>query len=68
MNVNMLKGKLREFALNQADAAEKMGISLSRFNAKINGRDGAEFTLGEVQALKRIMLLSPEQVNQIFFT
>ena len=68
MNTNLLKGKMRENALRQEDMAAKMGISLSRFNAKLNERGGAEFDLGELQALKRILSLTPKQVDQIFFT
>lgn len=68
MNVNLLKGKLRERALTQGAVAEKLGVSLSCFNAKLNGRGGAEFSLGELQALKRILALTPRQVDQIFFT
>lgn len=67
MNTNRLKGKLKEFALSQEEAADKMGISLSRFNAKINGRGGAQFVLSEVQILKKILCLTAEQVDQIFF-
>lgn len=67
MNKDMLKGQIRSLGMTQGDAAEKIGISLSRFNAKINGTDGAEFSLGEVQALKELLHLNPEQVDQIFF-
>ncbi len=68
MNKNKLKGKLVECALSQEEAAEKMGISLSRFNAKLNGRRGAQFVLGEVRSLKEILDLTAEQVDQIFFS
>lgn len=67
MNINLLKGKMRENALTQEAMAAKMGISLSRFNAKLNERDGAEFSLGELQALKSILSLTSKQVDQIFF-
>lgn len=67
MNPDMLKGKMREHALTQADVAEKIGVSLSRFNAKLNAAAGAEFSLGEVQALKRVLGLTPQQVDEIFF-
>lgn len=68
MQANMLKGKLAENGMTQANAAERIGISLSRFNAKLNETRGAEFSLGEVLALKNVLNLSPEQINQIFFT
>lgn len=67
MNADMLKGKLREHALTQADAASKIGLSLSRFNAKLNETGGAEFSLGEVRALKSLLSLGAQQTEEIFF-
>lgn len=67
MNTNLLKGKLRELGLTQADAAAQLGVSLSRFNAKLNKREGAEFSLGELKALKALLSLTCEQLDQIFF-
>ena len=67
MNINLLKGKMREKALTQEDVASKMGVSLSRFNAKLNERGGAEFSLGELQALRGILQLNAKQTEQIFF-
>ena len=68
MNIDMLKGKIREHGMTQNDVAEKMGLSLSRFNAKLNETAGAEFSLGEAKALKRVLGLSPEQVDLIFLS
>lgn len=67
MNADLLKGKLKEHGLTQEDAAARMGVSLSCFNAKLNGRAGAEFSLRELQALKTILGLTSRQVDQIFF-
>ncbi len=66
MNANKLKGRLREYGMTQGEMAEKMGVSLSRFNAKINQRQGAEFTLGELRAMKELLELTAKQVEQIF--
>ena len=68
MNKDLLKGQIRSLGFTQCDVAEKIGVSLSRFNAKINETDGAEFSLGEVQALKEILQLDSDKVNQIFFS
>ena len=68
MQANMLKGKLVESGMTQEAAANKIGISLSRFNSKINERHNAEFTLNEVIALKDALHLSLDEVSQIFFT
>lgn len=67
MNRDLLKGKIKENAMTQGDVAEKIGISLSRFNAKLNNFGGAEFSLGEVRALKRLLQLDQSQVDSIFF-
>ena len=64
----MLKGKIREHNMTQEDVANKIGISLSRFNAKLNGTDNAEFSLGEVKRMVALFNLAPEQIDEIFFT
>jgi DNA-binding XRE family transcriptional regulator len=66
VNKNLLKGKIRENGMNQADAAKKIGMSLSRFNAKINETANAEFKLREIKALRDALKLSCEQVEEIF--
>ena len=66
MDVNKLKGKIKGMGYTQKELAEQIGLSLSRFNAKLNGNK-AVFTLGDVCAMKRILNLSPEQVDEIFF-
>lgn len=67
MNAAMLKGKLREKSMTQLDAARGIGISLSAFNAKLNGTH-REFSLGEVRALKNLLRLDNAQTEQIFFS
>lgn len=63
----LLKGKIREQGMTQGDVAEKLGISLSRFNAKLNKTAGAQFSLIEVKAMKELLHLTSDQVDQIFF-
>lgn len=67
MNSKILKGKFQEHGMTQGEVARKIGISLSRFNAKLNGTGGAEFSLGEALALKQMFSLTPEQMEAIFF-
>lgn len=68
MNKNLLKGKMREYAMTQEIVANKIGVSLSRFNAKLNETGGAEFSLGEVRLLRDIFNLDEQTFVQIFFT
>ena len=67
MNTNMLKGKMMEQGMTQEEVAKKIGISLSRFNAKLNETGGAEFSLGELKSLVELFRLTPKQLDQIFF-
>lgn len=67
MNSSLLKGKIREASLTQKDIATEIGVSLSRFNAKLNNTGGAEFSLGEVRAIKALLGLTSNQVDDIFF-
>lgn len=67
MNANLLRGELARNGYTQAETAAAVGLSLSRFNAKLNKYNGAEFSLGEVKAFKRLFNLSPEQIDDIFF-
>lgn len=68
MNTNLLKSELTKLGYTQAAAAQAIGISLSRFNAKLNNADGAEFSLGEVRTMKDLFGLSSEQIDHIFFS
>lgn len=67
MNSDILKGKMKEERMTQKDVAEAIGISLSRFNAKLNNKGDAEFSLGEIRSIKELLSLNPVQVDQIFF-
>lgn len=67
MNSALLKGEIRAKSMTQEDVAAEIGISLSRFNAKLNNTGGAEFSLGEVRALKELLSLDAEQMDVIFF-
>ncbi len=68
MNVALLKGKIREKDMTQAQLADEIGISLSRLSAKINDKEGAEFTLGEAKAIKVVLGLDSETWERIFFS
>ena len=47
--------------------AEALGIARTTFSAKINETNGAEFTQTEILNIKRRYILSPEQIDEIFF-
>lgn len=62
-----LKAKMKEYGDTQMDLAQVIGVSLSRFNAKINRADGADFTLKEIRQIKHRYALNAEDVDEIFF-
>ena len=61
MNPQALKVRMTEMSVTQANMADRIGLSLSRFNAKVHGWRGAEFTLQEIQKMKMIRLKQPQQ-------
>lgn len=68
MNSDLLKGAIISKGMTQANVAESIGVSVSRFNAKINHTRGAVFTLKEVKALKALLDLSMAQIDEIFLS
>lgn len=67
MNTQMLKGIIVAKDGNQSTLADAMGLSLSRFNAKLNETGGAQFNKDEIQFIRDRYKLSPKQVVDIFF-
>ena len=45
--------------------AEKLGISRQTLSDKINNKK--QFKLGEIQTLVKVLYLTPEEVDDIFF-
>ena len=68
MQKNELVSVMKKHGDNQADLAEYIGISLQRFNAKLNGTDGAVFTQPEIKKVKWKYNLTADDVDLIFFT
>ena len=67
MNSALLKGKIRAKSMTQEDVASRIGVSLSRFNAKLNNSNGAEFSLGEIRAIKALLSLDADgKVDAVF--
>lgn len=68
MNRNKLKGAIVANGLSQEKVADKIGISMSRLNAKINGRGGADFTLRELRGLVDCLNMDKELFWLIFMS
>lgn len=62
---NILKEKIRDRKLSYKKLSEKMRISESGFNKKINGK--YFFTQEEIFMLKKILKLKNSELVQIFF-
>lgn len=67
MNKAVLESKMKLFGDNQSKLAEAMGISLQRFNAKVNQTDGAQFTQGEIKFMIIRYNLNCVEIYVIFF-
>ena len=67
MDTAALKGKIKAASKAQSDVAKEIGMSRSRFNAKLNMKKGAEFTLGEVRSLRKVLDINADEAVKIFF-
>ena len=68
MNPNLLKGELRKRGMTQRELCCELPLSLSRFNAKLNGARGAEFTLSEIKGIMGALGLTKEEAADIFLS
>ena len=67
LNKNLLVSKIKLHGDTQEDLAKYIGISLTRFNVKLNETNNAQFTQGEISKIKEKYNLNGEEVNAIFF-
>lgn len=67
LNTQGLKGVMVRNGDTQETLAAALGLSLSRLNAKINMREGADFTLSEVIAIVNRYSLHNSEIEEIFF-
>lgn len=67
VNVNKLKGKLIENGLNVEAMADKMGIDGATLYRRLSN-NGNTFTIGEADQISKILNLTKDEVNAIFFS
>ena len=67
MNSRLLRAKMTMHGDTQIRLARALGLSISRFNAKLNERGGASFTQKEIEGIILRYQLSPQDSIDIFF-
>ena len=65
MNTLLLKSKRALFKVTQKDMADKLGITYVTYSLKEN--DKLEFTRKEISTISKVLNLTLEDVNEIFF-
>ena len=68
MNKNKLESIMKLHGDNGTTLSNYLGIARSTFSAKLNETNGAEFTQGEISAIKQKYSLTASDVDEIFFT
>jgi DNA-binding helix-turn-helix protein len=66
VDINKLKGKIREKGLTYKMLAKKIGIGLTSMNYKINGKN--LFNQEEMKKLKEALRLTDNETIDIFFS
>lgn len=67
-NTNLLERKIRDSGLRIMYICERLGISYPGFQKKLRNTGGSEFKPSEITVLVELLHLTPEEVNQIFFS
>lgn len=65
-NIQKLKGKRVERNKTQSDVAKALNLDLRTYNYKENGK--TEFKTSEVKELAIFLELTPDEVQDIFFS
>lgn len=65
MNKEKLKAEMVLNNITGEELAKKCGMSSASWYNKINGRN--EFTLGEVNTIKKVLRLNKDRTHAIFF-
>ena len=68
MNKNKLESVMKLHGDTGTVLSNYFGIASSTFSAKLNETNGAEFTQGEIAAIRRKYNLTDSDVVDIFFT
>jgi len=55
IDVNKVKGRIKELGLTQANVADEVGMDISTFNRKINDADGRYMTTGDAKLLATVL-------------
>lgn len=67
VNVNKLKGRMREEQTTMAEMAKNIGIATSTLYRKLDEVDGSKLTVKEVENISRVLNLTSDEINLIFF-
>lgn len=67
VNTMMLRGKMVERGFTQQSISDAIGMDKATFNRKINNY-GRGFTVGEANAIVRVLPLTMDEAMVIFFT
>lgn len=67
-NTNTLEKKIRDSGLRIMYICERLGISYPGFQKKLRNIGGSEFKPSEISVLAGLLHLTPEEINQIFFS
>ena len=67
VNVNKLKGKIVECGLSVQELADKIGVDKATLYRKLNA-NGETFLIKEADAISKVLGLTGEEVNAIFFS
>lgn len=67
LNINRLKGKIVECGLTVEDVSKLSGMTAATFYRRLE-KGGESFTIKEIKSISKVLQLSMEEINYIFFS
>lgn len=64
-NTKAIKKKLIDLDITQVECSSKMGMALSTFNFKLNGK--SDWTVAEIEKLSKILKIPRGKYTEYFF-
>ena len=66
VNIERLRDEMKKHSITPDTAAEAMGMDVATYYRRMN-RQGTKFTVDEVSKLSKLLNLSPQTMQDIFF-
>lgn len=66
--IEKLKMKIKKTGFTLESFSKELGINRTTLYRKMNNNAGGDFTIGEIRRMNKLLNLSDNEIEEIFFT